>query len=162
MNRKVCIFGVHHLYQFYSPRKKYLNEIRNLIEIHSVDLVAEEATGVSSTYVQQELLKPEFASKVSWKNIDLSRNERKKIPDINEMGVGTLVDFEHHDLREWIWVVRTSAAMKDSALLICGMVHVFSVAAKFQSVGFEVETNVFFDRADEDSMKVLHTVLENI
>lgn len=162
MNRKVCIFGVHHLYQYYSPRKKYLIEIGNLIQIHSVDLVAEEATGLQTTYVQEELLKPEFASKVSWKNIDLSREERKKIPDINEPGWGTLVDFEHHELREWIWVVRTSAAMKDSVLLICGMVHVFSVAPKFRSVGFDVETHVYFDRADEDSMKVLHTVLENI
>jgi hypothetical protein len=162
MTRRVCILGVHHLYQFYAPRKAYLNEVRALIEIHSVDLVAEEATGLATTYVQEELLKPEFTSKVSWKNVDLSREERQKIPDINEMGIGTLVDFEHHELREWIWVVRTAAAMKNSALLICGMVHTFSVAAKFRSVGFEVETNVYFDKADDDMMKVLDKVLEKI
>ena len=52
VKRKICIFGVHHLYQFAAPRKKYLN---------SVDLVAEEATGVATTYVQQELLKLSLA-----------------------------------------------------------------------------------------------------
>ena len=43
--------------------------------------------------------------------------------------------------------------MKDSALLICGMVHTFSVGEKFRSVGFEVETDVYFDRADEEGLK---------
>ena len=96
------------------------------------------------------------------KNVDLSREERKKIPDVNEMGIGTLVDFEHHQLREWIWVVRTAAAMKNSALLICGMVHTFTVADKFQSVGFDVETDVYFDKADDDMMRILDKVLEKI
>jgi hypothetical protein len=151
MNRKVCLFGVHHAYQYCAIRPAYLQNVRALIEIHSVDLVAEEASGLSSTYVQQDLLKTN--SKVSWKNVDLTREERTKVPDINQMGIGTLVDLDLHMLREWVWVVRTSQAMKDSALLICGMVHTFSVAAKFRSVGFEVEINVYFDRVDEERLK---------
>ena len=89
-----------------------------------------------------------FKSQISWKNVDLTVDERKKVPDI---GFGTLVDFDLHTLREWVWVVRTSKAMKDSALLICGFAHTFSVADKFQLAGFAVETNTYFDRVDEDN-----------
>jgi hypothetical protein len=114
-------------------------------------LVAEEATGVSgTTYAQALIKKVEFNPQVSWKNVDLTAEERKKVPDINRLGLGTLVDFDLHMLREWVWVIRTSETMKDSALLICGFGHLFSVAEKFQSVGFNVETNVYLDKEDVD------------
>lgn len=146
--RKICVFGTHHAYQYLVPRPRYLRYLKELIDLHSVDLVAEEATGVSSTYIQQELLKPEFKS-VSWKNVDLTREERTRVPDINESSIGTLVDLDLHELREWVWVIRTSEATKGSALLICGLVHTFSVAEKFLSAGFEAETHVYFDNLDE-------------
>jgi hypothetical protein len=124
--------------------------LRDLIGLHSVDLVAEEATGVPDTTYAQELIKAEFKSQVSWKNVDLSAKERERVPDINPCGIGTLVDFDLHTLREWVWVIRTSEAMKGSALLICGWAHTFSVAEKFQCVGFVAEINVYFDKADAD------------
>ena len=114
------------------------------------DLVAEEATGINGVSYAHRLIMGVFDSQISWKNVDLTEDERKKVPDI---GSGTLLDFDLHMLREWVWVIRTSKAMKNSALLICGFAHTFSVADKFQFAGFEVETNVYFDTLDEDNMK---------
>jgi hypothetical protein len=153
IKRKICILGTHHAYQYEAPRQAYLQNLKDLIAIHSVDLVAEEATGVPNATYAQELITGEFGSHISWKNVDLTAEERTKIPDINPRGLGTLVDFDLHTLREWVWVIRTSQAMKDSALLICGFCHTFSVAEKFQWSGFDAEINVYFDRADEDRIK---------
>jgi hypothetical protein len=147
VNRKVCIFGVHHAYQYQVVRRAYFYEVRSLIEIHNVDLVAEEASGINKTFVQEllENLLPE----VAWANVDLTSEERKGLPDVNPLCIGTLVDLDFNMTRERAWVERTSKAMKTSALLICGYCHVFSVAEKFRAAGFEVETNVFFDKDDE-------------
>jgi hypothetical protein len=152
MQPKICILGTHHAYQYQAPRFRYLENIKNLIEIHSVDLVAEEATGISGASYAQVLIKRVFASRITWKNVDLTVEERKIVPDINPMGLGTLQDFDLHTLREWVWVIRTSKAMKDSALLICGLAHTFSVAEKFLLAGYAVETNTYFDKIDEDNI----------
>jgi hypothetical protein len=150
MQRKICIFGTHHAYQYRAVRTAYLQHVRDLISIHSVDLVAEEATGIDGASYAQRLIESLFKSQISWKNVDLTRDERRIVPDI---GGGTLVDFDLHTLREWVWVIRTAKAVKSSALLICGFAHTFSVAEKFQFAGFQVETNVYFDRLDEDNIK---------
>src|SRR6202035_441140 len=102
MQPKICILGTHHAYQYQAPRFRYLENIKNLIEIHSVDLVAEEATGISGASYAQVLTKKIFASRISWKNVDLTEDERTKVPDINQLGLGTQVDFDLHMLREWV------------------------------------------------------------
>ena len=145
---KVCILGVHHAYQYEVVRPKYFQELRNLIEIHSVDLVAEEASEINGKTFAQELLDVSFPG-VLWSNVDLTSEERKVLPDINPLGIGTLVDFDFHMARERAWVERTTKAVKNSALLVCGYCHVFSVAEKFRAAGFETEINVYFAEEDE-------------
>ena len=145
MNPRVCIFGTHHAYQYKIMRWKYPQNVECLIQIHSVDLVAEEASGVATTYAKTIANN----AKVLWKNVDLTREERKLVPDLNAMGIGTQIDFDLHSLREWVWVIRTAKSMKQSALLICGLAHTMGVAAKFQSIGFEIETHVYLDGADD-------------
>jgi len=105
--------------------------------------VAEEATGVT-TYTESIA----HEAKVLWKNVDLTPEERKHVPDLNPCGIGTQIDFDLHSLREWVWVIRTAKTMKRSAFLICGVTHTTGVAYKFQSAGFDVETHVYFDRTD--------------
>jgi hypothetical protein len=151
--RKICILGTHHDYQYRAPRLTYLQNVKALIIDHAVDLVAEEATGIPDNTYAQCLIQSVFKSQISWANVDLTAEERKVVPDLNPMGIGTLVDLDLHTLREWVWVVRTSKAMKDSALLICGFAHTFSLAEKFQCSGFEVQVNVYFDKADQDRMR---------
>ena len=87
-------------------------------------------------------------AKVLWKNVDLSPEERKHMPDLNPLGIGTQIDFDLHSLREWLWVIRTAKSIKHSALMICGFAHTTGVADKFRSVGFDVETHVYFDGTD--------------
>jgi hypothetical protein len=43
--------------------------------------------------------------------------------------------------REWVWLIRTARRTKESALIICGFGHVFSLGNKFRQVGFEVDVN---------------------
>lgn len=149
MARKVCVFGTFHQYQFEVVRPSYLNNLRSLISIYSVDLVAEEATGIpGESYIQSELAAKNEFKGVSWKNVDMTKEERAKIPDKNPKGIGTLQDLDFNMARERAWVANTEAAMKNSALLICGCVHTFSVAEKFRSAGFEVETHVYLDKLD--------------
>jgi hypothetical protein len=147
MKRKVCILGVHHFYQYKVVRPRYLQEIKNFIEMHGVDLVAEEASGLPTTYAQV-LVEKQFPG-VAWANVDLTTEEREGLPDINHEGIGTLIDFDFNMVRERAWVDRTSRAIKNSALLVCGYCHVFSVAEKFRAAGFEVEINALFIKEDE-------------
>jgi len=150
MNRKVCILATFHDYQHRLLRKSYISSVVSLIQIHSVDFIAEEAAGVSETYFSKNLaeIKRTLGRDLHWGNVDLNGDERKGIPDVNPDGLGTLVDLDLQVIREWVWVTRTANRMKDSALLICGCVHSLSVAEKFRLVGFEVEVNVHIDAAD--------------
>ena len=83
MKRRICILGTHHAYQYQAPRPDYLRNIRDLIEMHSVDLVAEEATGIppDDSYAHQLIVRV-LKSQISWKNVDLTADERRKVPDI--------------------------------------------------------------------------------
>jgi hypothetical protein len=144
--KRVCVLGTHHAYQYKTVRTKYFENVSALIEIHSVDLVAEEATGIErDTYAK----KIADIRKVSWKNVDLTSEERKLVPDINALSLGTQIDFDLHTLREWVWVIRTAKNMKQSAMLICGFAHLMGVASKFYSLGFAIATEAFFDNKDE-------------
>ncbi len=145
MNQQICIFGTHHAYQYKTTRWRYLQNVECLIQIHSVDLVAEEASGLETTYARAIANE----AKVLWKNVDLTPEERKLVPDLNPDSIGTQIDFDLHSLREWVWVIRTAKLMRHSALLICGFAHTTGAAAKFQSVGFDVETHVYFDGEDD-------------
>jgi hypothetical protein len=150
MKLKICILGTHHAYQYKVLRPAYLQNLRDLIEMHGVDLVAEETTGMPRASYAEDLVNAGFRPRTTWKNVDLTKDERKLVPDINPCAFGTLLDFDLHNLREWVWIIRTTKAMKHSALLICGLAHTFSVANKFVSLGFDVEVHVYFDRNDED------------
>jgi hypothetical protein len=151
-SRKICILGTLHDYQYKVVRDTYLQTVNDLITIHEVDLVAEEASGVPNTYAKQwvETCRNKLNRDIQWKNVDLTREERKELPDVNPYGIGTLVDLDFQITRERAWIARTSQEMKESALLICGWVHTLSVAEKFRSSGFVVEVNVYFDKKDQD------------
>ena len=155
MKPKICILGTHHAYQMEAPRKKYLSTLTELISLHTVDLVAEEASGVSSTYALRlvDKFKGKIVPDISWANVDLTGEERTGVPDSNPYGLGTLVDFDFQAVREWTWVIRTLKRMKNSALLICGFAHMLSVAEKFRWVGCDVETHAYFDKQDDERIK---------
>jgi hypothetical protein len=155
-SRKVCILGTHHDYQIFVVRSRYLQTVDELVTIHQVDLVAEEASESLDTYARQwvEERRTERKLDIKWDGVDLNSEERKGVPDANPDGIGTLQDLDFQNTREWTWVVRTSKAMKRSALLICGWAHALSVAEKFRWAGFDIEIHVYFDKKDADAIRL--------
>lgn len=145
---RVCIFGTHHAYQYKTVRRRYFQNVSDLIVIHAVDLVAEEFAAHGQTSYAEKIA---GLHQVLWKNVDLTGEERKHVPDLNPYSIGTQIDEELQSVREWVWVARTAKAMKRSALLICGMAHTTGLAEKFGSAGFEVELHAYFDN-DDDKM----------
>ena len=148
MTPKVCILGLHHAYQFKILRPAYLKITLDLIQEHAVDLVAEESSDNVTTYIQEIIASGKLTG-VAWKNVDLNEAERALLSDSNPNGWGTLIDYEFQMAREEAWVERTLAAARESALLICGAVHVLSLARKLKEAGVAVETHLFLPREDE-------------
>jgi hypothetical protein len=146
-NARICIFGTHHAYQYQTVRRRYFQDVRDLIMIHGVDLVAEEFSVHGQTSYAEKIAD---LHGVLWKNVDLTGDERKHVPDLNPWSFGTQIDGELQSLREWVWVVRTAKAMKRSALVICGLAHTTGAAEKFRLAGFEVEVHTYLDNADDD------------
>jgi hypothetical protein len=62
--------------------------------------------------------------------------------------------------REWVWLIRTSRRMKESALIVCGWAHAFSLGNKFEQVGFEVDVNLLLDKTDDAQIKNRNDDLE--
>ena len=147
---RLCIFGTHHAYQYRTVRRRYFQNVHDLIMIHGVDLVAEEFTAHGQTSYAEKIA---GLHQISWKNVDLTAEERKHVPDLNPYSIGTQIDADLHSLREWVWVARTAKAMKHSALLICGIAHTSGIAGKFASAGFEVELHVYLDNADDKAIE---------
>jgi hypothetical protein len=143
---RVCILGTHHAYQYKTVRRRYFQNVHDLITIHGVDLVAEEFSAHGQTSYAEKIAD---LHKVPWKNVDLTGEERKHVPDLNPYSIGTQIDADLQLLREWVWVARTAKAMKRSALLICGLAHTTGIAEKFGLAGFEVELHVYLDNADD-------------
>ncbi|HXW57742.1 MAG TPA: hypothetical protein VEJ67_18460 [Candidatus Cybelea sp.] len=151
---RICVLGTHHMYQEDVCRKSYLRTLCDLIDIHAVELVAEEAKADSNTHARRavDILKSQGKS-IDWIGIEIEREEREYIPDRNPLGIGTFVDLDFYMTREWIWVARVARRSKNSTLVICGLAHTLSLAEKFQSIRFDVETDVFLDKSDENLMK---------
>jgi hypothetical protein len=147
---RVCIFGTHHAYQYKTVRRRYFQNVHDLIKIHAADLVAEEFTAHGQTSYAEKIAN---LHKIRWKNVDLTAEERKHVPDLNPYSIGTQIDADLHSLREWVWVARTAKAMKQSALLICGFAHTTGIAEKFGLAGFEVELHVYLDNGDDKAIE---------
>jgi hypothetical protein len=147
--RKICIFGVHHKYQEETPINPYFRQhLCELAKHHQIDYLLEEATGLPPNSCVEVLAKETLG--VQWKNVDLCREQRKLIKDAADSSIyDTFQDLDLHECREWVWAVRTSANVKNSGLLVCGICHVLSLAEKLRWLNFEVEAHVYARRRDE-------------
>jgi hypothetical protein len=151
--RKVCVLGTNHLYQDDAVRRDYFLEIRDILSRHRVDFVGEEYSKPSdSLSFAKRIIDAEYPG-VTWKNVDLTKSERQGIPDKNPTGIGPLQDLDFQIAREAAWVQKVSVETKESALMICGFAHLFSVSERFRSAGFAVEVRVFLDGKDHQLIK---------
>jgi hypothetical protein len=151
--RKICVLGTNHLYQDEVIRKGYFLEVRDILSTHQVDFVGEEySKSTPSDSFAKQIVDKEYPA-TNWKNVDLSKDERGKIPDKNPTGIGPLQDLDFQIAREQAWVERVSAETKRSALMICGSAHTFGVSLRFRSAGFDVEVRVFLDENDYQAIR---------
>lgn len=142
MCKRVCIFGTHHEFQLDTPMDSNFNTLlRELIGVHKVDTMLEEASGLPPKSCI-ELLADEVG--IRWANMDLTAEERKHIPDSALTSIyDTLQDITMHSVRESAWVAKTSDLVNNSGLLIVGVYHVQSLGEKLRRVGYEVEAHVY-------------------
>jgi hypothetical protein len=113
--------------------------LRGIIEQYDVDIICEEATRLPPKSCVESLA-DELG--IGWRNIDLTIEERNLIPDKSDGGQEDLHLFE---CREKTWVARTSDAVRESGLLICGMCHTFTIAEKLRG-SFDLTVYVYDPR----------------
>ena len=114
----------------------FAGNLRPLIDLHRVDTICEEATGLPPKSCVERLA-DELG--IRWKNIDLTRQERQLLPDRSDVH---LQDLELQERREKMWVVRISEAVTESGLLICGLAHALSVAQRLEGK-FQLEVQIY-------------------
>jgi hypothetical protein len=151
--RKLCIFGSHHQFQSDVPMDSAFDgHLRELIRDHRVDCILEEATGLPAKSCV-ELLADELG--IRWANVDLTREERKVIPDAALTAkYETLQDLTLHSIRERAWIAKASEIVVSSGLLIVGLCHAFSVGEKLRELDFEIEAHVYDPRRIYDWEKL--------
>jgi hypothetical protein len=140
--RKLCVVATHHEFQMDSPMDFSFDRfLRDLIRLHKVDVILEEATGLPPKACVEVLAD---RLNLPWMNVDLDVESRKLVPDSSATSMfGSFQDLVFHAQRENVWVVKTSGTVTNSGLLICGLCHVFSFSEKLRWLDFEVEAHVY-------------------
>lgn len=125
----------------------FRSHLDELIQDHQVDTIVEEATGLAPKSCIERLA-DHFG--IRWKNIDLTKEERALMDDAAlRSKYDTLQDLALHHQREGVWVVRISATVINSGLLVCGFSHVLSLGEKLRWLDFEIEAHIYCPRRDD-------------
>lgn len=127
----------------------YVELLQKLMVSESVDFIFEEATGLGPTIAEKLAL--ERLAFGHYVDIDPSRGERAAfgIPtsssEPNMIGTPPSVSFANwqildvHAKREELWLQRIQQRKFESALVICGLVHLLSFAFRLQAANFSVQ-----------------------
>ena len=127
----------------------YLALLYKLMSSEGVDFIFEEASGLGPTIAEKLAL--EILPFGHYVDIDPARGERPEfgIPanssEPNMIGAPPTVTFanwqilEVHAKREELWVRRMQQHEFQSALVICGLVHLLSFAFRLQDAKFSVQ-----------------------
>jgi hypothetical protein len=127
----------------------YVALLNKLLVSESVDFIFEEASGLGPTIAEKLAL--ERLAFGHYVDIDPARNDRAEfgIPtnssEPHMIGAPPTVAFANwqilgaHDKREELWVQRMKQREFQSALVICGLVHLLSFAFRLQNANFSVQ-----------------------
>lgn len=127
----------------------YVALLDKLIDSEGVDFIFEEACGLGPTIAER--IAREESGIGRYLDIDPARDERAAfgIPanssEPNMIGTPPTVAFanwqvlEVHAKREELWLKRMREQEFESALAICGLVHLLSFAFRLQGAGFSVQ-----------------------
>jgi hypothetical protein len=137
--RKICIFGTTHAYQRFGDQE-FLDRIRKHAERLNTDALLEEGD-------LGHVKKLADSMKIRYADVDLNYEDTNLVPEARPIDPTNIydnsLDLDFHAYREWVWVIRTSARVEVSGLIVCGYCHVFSLAEKFRLVGFETELRIY-------------------
>jgi hypothetical protein len=155
MSPRVTVLATLHVFQGAEKRlgnvhdPNYIALLNKLMASEEVDFIFEEASGLGPTIAENLALdKLAFGHYV---DIDPARNDRPAfgIPissaEPNMIGTPPLVAFANwqildvHDKREKLWVERIRQRRFQSALVICGLVHLLSLAFRLQEASYSVQ-----------------------
>ncbi len=155
MNPRVTVLGTLHIFQGAEKRlgnvhdPTYVVLLNKLMISEEVDFIFEEASGLGPTIAEKLALeKLAFGHYV---DIDPARGERSEfdIPasssEPNMIGSPPSVSFanwqilEAHAKREDLWLKRIQQSEFNSALVICGLVHLLSFAFRLRDAKFSVQ-----------------------
>jgi hypothetical protein len=127
----------------------YLELLNKLVASEGVDFVFEEASGLGPTTAEKLALeKLPFGH---YRDIDPARSERPEFgipPNSSEpnmigappkLAIGNWQILEVHARREEVWLKRIQQHEFQSALVICGLVHLLSFAFRLQEAKFSVQ-----------------------
>jgi hypothetical protein len=155
MNPRVTVLATLHVIQGAEKRHgnvhdpMYVGLLNQLLVSEGLDFVFEEASGLGPT-VAEKLALQELGPG-HYLDIDPSRNERAEhgiatsSNDPHMIGTPPKVAFANwqilgvHLKREELWLKRMQQREFESALVICGLVHLLSFAFRLQAANFSVQ-----------------------
>ncbi len=155
MNPRVTVLATLHVIQgaekrlgnVYDPM--YVALLNKLLLSESVDFVFEEASGLGPTIAEKVALQQLGSGR--YLDIDPARNDRAEhgiAANSNEphmIGMPPTIAFAHwqvlevHGKREELWLKRMQQQEFESALVICGLVHLLSFAFRLQIANYSVQ-----------------------
>jgi hypothetical protein len=150
----ITIVGLHHPLQWKDVESKQLEScfLGHLERTPTIEMIAEEANNLPTT-VGQRLA---FRLNKPWANVDMDRHERECngiIAELRSRPGGPLDDNsdgykqyympQEDGIREEFWLNRIRNFRVTGVLLICGLMHLSTVAERFRKRGWLVdEVNV--------------------
>ena len=155
MNPRVTVLATLHVVQGSEKRlgnvddPMYVSLLNKLMVSEGVDFIFEEASGLGPTIAERLALDQLPFGR--YMDIDPARNERPDfgIPSNSSephmIGAPPSVAFANwqvldvHAKREELWLARMRQRKFESALVICGLVHLLSFAFRLQRADFSVQ-----------------------
>jgi hypothetical protein len=148
--RKLTIIAVDHKLQWRDTDEGHLKSLISKIldDDMAIDLIAEEANKLPTTVAQRLACR----GNVPWRNVDMDATERQRAGICDELlsrSGGPLLDDDEgykecylpnaDEIRERYWFSTINTYRIDRVVLLCGLLHLATVAEKFRSRGWIVE-----------------------
>jgi hypothetical protein len=152
---RVTVLGTIHMVQGAEKRAGNLHDpmyvalLQKLLDSEGVDFIFEEASGLGPTIAEK--LAREKLGADRYLDIDPARHDRAEfaIPSSSHephmIGTPPSVAFANwqildvHEKRENLWIKRIAQHQFESALMICGLVHLLSLGFRLQEANFSVQ-----------------------
>lgn len=153
--RKLIVLGTAHQLQGKNFLKSiddqcYRDMVKQLILVHKIDFVFEEAAGLAPT--DAEILAKSRPDPICYMDVDPPKDQRGEHGLSGDTGESYMVDLWQmppcvarmeyvckHEAREEFWLERIRGQDFTFALMVCGDAHCLSFSFRLRGAGFDVE-----------------------